>query len=83
MVDIKEVGRKLRVRYVMEGSIRRTGDRVRITAQLIDAQSGAHVWAEHFDRDLAEVFAVQDEITQNVAGAIQPRPCGRIAQSIG
>ena len=73
VVDIKEVGRKLRVRYVMEGSIRRTGDRVRITAQLIDAQSGAHVWAEHFDRDLAEVFAVQDEITQNVAGAIQPR----------
>jgi adenylate cyclase len=73
VVDIKEVGRKLRVRYVMEGSIRRTGDRVRITAQLIDAQSGAHVWAEHFDRDLADVFAVQDEITQNVAGAIQPR----------
>jgi adenylate cyclase len=73
VADIKEVGRKLRVRYVMEGSIRRTGDRVRITAQLIDAQSGAHVWAEHFDRDLADVFAVQDEITQNVAGAIQPR----------
>jgi adenylate cyclase len=73
LVDIKEVGRKLRVRYVMEGSIRRTGDRVRITAQLIDAQSGAHVWAEHFDRDLADVFAVQDEITLNVAGAIQPR----------
>lgn len=71
--DFKEVGRKLRVRYVMEGSIRRTGDRVRITAQLIDAQSGAHVWAEHFDRELADVFAVQDEITQNVAGAIQPR----------
>jgi len=71
--DISDVGRKLHVRYVMEGSIRRTGDRVRITAQLIDAQSGAHVWAEHFDRDLEDVFAVQDEITQNVAGAIQPR----------
>ncbi len=69
----EEVGRKLRVRYVMEGSIRRTGDRVRITAQLVDAQSGADIWAEHFDRDLADVFAVQDEITQNVAGAIQPR----------
>lgn len=73
MVDSKEVGRKLRVRYVMEGSIRRTGDRVRIAAQLIDAQSGVHIWAEHFDRDLADVFVVQDEITQNVAGAIQPR----------
>ena len=72
-VDVKEVGRSLRVRYVMEGSIRRTGDRVRITAQLVDAQSGAHVWAEHFDRDLSDVFALQDEITQNVAGAIQPR----------
>ena len=73
VVDIKEVGRSLRVRYVMEGSIRRTGGRVRITAQLVDAQSGAHVWAEHFDRDLSDVFALQDEITQNVAGAIQPR----------
>jgi TolB-like protein len=73
LTDIKEVGRKLGVRYVMEGSIRRTGNQVRITAQLIDAQSGAHVWAEHFDRDLADVFAVQDEITLNVAGAIQPR----------
>ena len=72
-VDIKEVGRRLGVRYVMEGSIRRTGDQVRITAQLIDAQSGAHVWAEHFDRDLTDIFAVQDEITLNVAGAIQPR----------
>jgi adenylate cyclase len=72
-VDVKEVGRSLRVRYVMEGSIRRTGGRVRITAQLVDAQSGAHVWAEHFDRDLADVFELQDEITHNVAGAIQPR----------
>jgi adenylate cyclase len=71
-VDIKGVGRQLGVRYVMEGSIRKAGDRVRITAQLNDTQSGAHVWAEHFDRDLADVFAVQDEITQNVAGAIQP-----------
>jgi adenylate cyclase len=72
-VDIKEVGRQLGVRYVMEGSIRKAGDRVRITAQLIDTQSGTHVWAERYDRELADVFAVQDEITQNVAGAIQPR----------
>lgn len=72
-VNVKEVGRQLGVRYVMEGSIRKAGNRVRITAQLVDAQSGAHVWAEHFDRDLADIFAVQDEITLNVAGAIQPR----------
>lgn len=72
-VDIKEAGRQLGVRYVMEGSIRKAGNRVRITAHLDDAQSGAHVWAERYDRELADVFAVQDEITQNVVGAIQPR----------
>ncbi len=71
-VDIKEVGRQLGVHYVMEGSVRKSGNRVRITAQLVDAQSGTHVWAERYDRELADVFAVQDEITQNVAGAIQP-----------
>ncbi len=71
-VDIKEVGRQLGVHYVMEGSVRKSGNRVRITAQLVDARSGTHVWAERYDRELADVFAVQDEITQNVAGAIQP-----------
>jgi len=71
-VDVKEVGRQFGVRYVMEGSIRTSGNRVRINAQLIDAQTGAHVWAERFDRELTDIFAVQDEITANVAGAIEP-----------
>ncbi|MEQ1715429.1 MAG: adenylate/guanylate cyclase domain-containing protein [Hyphomicrobium sp.] len=70
--DIKLVGRELGVRYVLEGGVRRSGNRVRITGQLIDATTGAHVWAEKFDRDIADLFAVQDEITQAVAGAIAP-----------
>jgi len=71
-IDIKRVGQDLGVRYVLEGSVRRGGDRVRVTAQLIDAISGAHVWAERYDRDLSDIFAVQDEITANVAGIIEP-----------
>jgi adenylate cyclase len=71
-VDIKQVGRDLGVRYVLEGSVRKGGNRVRITAQLIDAISGAHVWAERYDRDLSDFFAVQDEITATVAGIIEP-----------
>ena len=61
--DIRQVGRELGVRYVLEGSVRKGGSRVRITSQLIDAISGAHVWAERYDRDLSDIFAVQDEIT--------------------
>src|SRR5471032_1681565 len=71
-VDIKQVGRELGVRYVLEGSVRKAGNRVRITAQLIDAISGAPVWAERYDRDLTDIFAVQDEITASVAGVIEP-----------
>jgi adenylate cyclase len=71
-IDIRQVGRELGVRYVLEGSIRKGGNRVRITAQLIDAISGANVWAERYDRDLKDVFAVQDEITASVAGLIEP-----------
>jgi adenylate cyclase len=71
-VDIRQVGRELGVRYVLEGSVRRGGSRVRITAQLIDAISGAHVWAERYDRDLDDIFAVQDEMTASVAGLIEP-----------
>jgi TolB-like protein/Flp pilus assembly protein TadD len=71
-VDIKQVGRELGVRYVLEGSVRRGGNRLRITAQLIDAVSGAHVWAERYDRDISDVFAVQDELTATVAGLIEP-----------
>ena len=70
--DVKQVGRELGVRYVLEGSVRKGGSRVRITAQLIDAASGAHVWAERFDRELADIFAVQDEITERIAAAIEP-----------
>ena len=71
-VDIKQVGRDLGVRYVLEGSVRKGGNRVRVTAQLIDAVAGAHIWAERYDRDLSDVFAVQDEITASVAGLIEP-----------
>ncbi len=71
-VDVKQVGRELGVRYVLEGSVRRGGNRLRITAQLVDAQSGNHVWAERYDRDLADIFAVQDEITECVVAAIEP-----------
>jgi adenylate cyclase len=71
-VDVKRVGRELGVRYVLEGSVRRGGNRVRVTAQLIDAFTGAHIWAERYDRDLTDIFAVQDEITASVAGIIEP-----------
>jgi len=71
-VDIKQVGRELGVRYVLEGSVRRGGNRLRITAQLVDAATGNHVWAERYDRDLADIFAVQDETTERVVAAIEP-----------
>jgi adenylate cyclase len=70
--DVKRVARELGVRYVLEGSVRKGGNRVRVTAQLIDATSGAHVWAERYDRHLDDIFAVQDEITASVAGVIEP-----------
>jgi TolB-like protein/Tfp pilus assembly protein PilF len=72
-IDVKQVSRELGVRYVLEGSLRRAGNRVRITAQLIDATSGNHVWAERYDRELADIFAVQDEITERVVAAIEPQ----------
>jgi len=71
-VDMKQVGRELGVRYVVEGSVRKGGNRVRISAQLIDAATGNHVWAERYDRELADVFAVQDEITERIAATIEP-----------
>jgi adenylate cyclase len=71
-VDVKQVGRDLRVRYVLEGSLRKAGNRVRLTAQLIEAASGRHVWAERYDRALDDIFAVQDEITLSVVGYIEP-----------
>jgi TolB-like protein/class 3 adenylate cyclase/tetratricopeptide (TPR) repeat protein len=69
-VHVQEVGTKLGVRYVLEGSVRKSGNRVRITAQLIDATSGGHLWAERFDRDLTDIFAVQDDVTQQIVGAL-------------
>jgi adenylate cyclase len=72
-VDIKEVGRRLGVRYVLEGSVRKAAGKVRITGQLIDAISGAHIWADRFERDLTDVFALQDEVTVAVVSAIEPR----------
>jgi adenylate cyclase len=71
-IDMKQIGRELGVRYVLEGSVRRVADRVRITGQLIDAVSGAHVWAERYDRKSDDIFALQDEITLSVVGAIEP-----------
>lgn len=71
-VDVKQVARELGVRYILEGSVRRAGQRLRITGQLIDAETGNHLWAERYDRDMADIFAIQDEITQSVVGAIEP-----------
>src|SRR6266446_7336140 len=71
-VDVKQVGRELDVRYVLEGSLRKSGNRIRVTAQLVEAETGNHVWAERYDRDLADIFAVQDEITEAVTIAIAP-----------
>jgi adenylate cyclase len=70
-VDIREVGRDLGVRSVLEGSIRRAGNRVRITAQLIDATNGAHLWADRYDRDLTDIFAVQDDVTRRIVDALK------------
>ena len=71
-IDIKRVGRELGVRYVLEGSVRKAADRVRITGQLIEADSGAHLWAERYDRKFEDIFALQDEIALAVVGAIEP-----------
>ena len=71
-VDVQTVARDLGVRYVLEGSVRKAGNRVRITAQLIDGATGNHLWAERYDRDLEDIFALQDEITETVVGAIEP-----------
>jgi TolB-like protein/class 3 adenylate cyclase len=71
-VDVKQVGRELGVRYVLEGSVRKAGGRVRITAQLIDAVTGTHLWADHFDGSLEDVFELQDRVAVSVAGVIEP-----------
>ena len=84
-VDIRAVGRELGVRSVLEGSIRRAGNRVRINAQLINAVNGGHVWAERYDRDLTDIFAVQDEVTRDIVEALKvkltPREAARVADT--
>lgn len=72
-IDIRHVARELGVRYVLEGSVRHAGKRVRITGQLIDATTGGHIWADRFDGDLEDVFELQDRVTESVIGAIQPK----------
>ena len=67
------MGRELGVRYILEGSVRKSGQRLRVTAQLIDAVSGNQVWAERYDRELSDIFDVQDEITRNVVASTQTR----------
>ena len=72
-VDVKQVGRELGVRYVLEGSVRKAGNRVRVTGQLIDATAGAHLWAERFDSTLDDIFDLHDELATSVVGAIAPQ----------
>ena len=70
-VDVKQIGRELGVRYVLEGSVRKAANRVRVTSQLVDATSGAHIWADRFDRDLTDIFAVQDGFTLEIISALK------------
>ena len=72
-VDVKQIGRELGVRYVLEGSVRKAGNRVRISGQLIDTATGAHIWADRFDGALDDIFELQDQVASNVAGAIEPK----------
>ena len=72
-VDVKQVGRELGVRYVLEGSVRKASNRVRITGQLIDASTGAHIWADRFDGVIEDIFDLQDQVTASVVGAIAPK----------
>ena len=72
-VDIKQVGRELGVRYVLEGSVRKAGNKVRITGQLIEVSTNAHLWADRFDGGLEDIFDLQDQITASIVGAISPK----------
>jgi adenylate cyclase len=72
MVNVKQIGRELGVRYVVEGSVRKIANRARITAQLIDAGTDAHIWADRYERDLRDIFALQDEITERIVSAVEP-----------
>ena len=83
-VKVKQVSEELGVRYVLEGSVRRSGEKVRITAQLIDALTGYHLWAERYDRDLKEIFALQDEIALKIMKTVHEKlECGAARAAIG
>jgi adenylate cyclase len=82
-VNVAEVSRALGVRHVLEGSVRKAGSRVRVTAQLIDGATGGHVWAERYDRDLTDIFAVQDDITRQIVGALTVKLQGGEARRLG
>jgi adenylate cyclase len=81
-VKVQEIGRELGVRFVLEGSIRKAGNRVRITAQLVDAATGGHLWADRFDRDLTDIFATQDEVVQKIVGALAVKLTQREAKQL-
>ena len=72
-LDLRDIGKELGVRYILEGSVRRAGQRIRVTAQLIESLAGSHVWAERYDRAIEDIFDLQDEITREVVGAIAPQ----------
>ena len=72
-LDLRQVARELGVRHVLEGSVRRAGNRIRVTAQLIDGQTGGHVWAERYDRELVDIFSLQDELTREIVSALSVR----------
>ena len=76
-IDVKAVAEELAVSHVLEGSVRKVGSRVRITAQLIDGRAGDHVWAERYDRELTDIFEIQDEISKAIADALKLRLCRR------
>jgi len=78
-LDAKQIGRELGVRYVLEGSVQRSGNQLRVTAQLVDAETDAHLWAERFDRDTGDLFALQNEITSRIAIALNLELIGREA----
>ena len=69
--DVQQIGRELGVRYVVEGSVRKSGNRVRIVAQLIETETGAHIWADRYEGDLRDIFALQDEITERIVSAVE------------
>jgi adenylate cyclase len=81
-VDVKQVGKELGVRYVLEGSVRKAGNRIRLTAQLIDSKTGSHLWADRYDRELKDIFAIQDEITLKIIMELEGNITGRVRDAI-